>query len=93
MMPQNTHDQGAIVGRNRAGTCALLRLLRLRAQFPATGNEPMPDTNEEKEQQLERRYRVRQVTNIQASWTEKERGRAACLRCSSSSTTASRSTF
>jgi hypothetical protein len=34
----------------------------------------MPDSNEDKEQQLERRYRVRQVTNIQASWTEKERG-------------------
>jgi hypothetical protein len=34
----------------------------------------MPDTKDEQEQQLERRYRVRQVTNIQASWTEKERG-------------------
>lgn len=34
----------------------------------------MPDGNEDKEKQLERRYRVRQVTNIQASWTEKERG-------------------
>lgn len=25
-------------------------------------------------EQLERRYKVRQVTNIQASWTERERG-------------------
>ena len=34
----------------------------------------MPDANEEKEKHLEERYKVRQVTNIQASWTEKERG-------------------
>ena len=26
------------------------------------------------EQQLERSYKIRQVTNIQASWTERERG-------------------
>lgn len=31
----------------------------------------MPEKNE---QSLERRYKVRQVTNIQASWTERERG-------------------
>ena len=34
----------------------------------------MPDQNEQREEQLERRYKVRQVTNIQASWTEQERG-------------------
>lgn len=34
----------------------------------------MPDERDEKEQRLERQYRVRQVTNIQASWTEQERG-------------------
>ncbi len=33
----------------------------------------MPDQNEQREEQLERRYKVRQVTNIQASWTEQER--------------------
>lgn len=26
------------------------------------------------EQHLEKRYRIRQVTNVQASWTEQERG-------------------
>lgn len=34
----------------------------------------MSGQNEQQEQQLERSYRVRQVTNIQASWTERERG-------------------
>lgn len=35
----------------------------------------MPDTQtEQMEQQLKSRYSVRQVTNIQASWTEQERG-------------------
>jgi hypothetical protein len=29
----------------------------------------------EQSEQLERRYKVRQVTNVQASWTEQERGR------------------
>ncbi|MBV8703476.1 MAG: hypothetical protein JO118_07160 [Acetobacteraceae bacterium] len=29
----------------------------------------------EQSERLERRYKVRQVTNIQASWTEQERGR------------------
>ena len=33
----------------------------------------MPDQNEQREEQLERRYKVRQVTNIQASWVEQER--------------------
>jgi hypothetical protein len=33
--------------------------------------EAMSDQSE----QLERRYRVRQVTNIQASWVERERGK------------------
>ena len=33
----------------------------------------MPDQNEQREEQLERRYKVRQVTNIQASWAEQER--------------------
>ena len=27
-------------------------------------------------EQLERRYKVRQVTNVQASWTERERGQS-----------------
>ena len=34
----------------------------------------MPGRNEQKSQQLERQIKVRQVTNIQASWTEQERG-------------------
>ncbi len=34
----------------------------------------MPGRNEQKSEQLERQYKVRQVTNIQASWTELERG-------------------
>ncbi len=34
----------------------------------------MPDGNDQRSEQLERRYQVRQVTNIQASWTERERG-------------------
>ena len=34
----------------------------------------MSDRKDQQETQLERRYKVRQVTNIQASWTEKERG-------------------
>jgi hypothetical protein len=34
----------------------------------------MSDQNSQREEQLEHRYKVRQVTNIQASWTEKERG-------------------
>jgi hypothetical protein len=34
----------------------------------------VPDSqNEQKEQQLRSQYSVRQVTNIQASWTEQER--------------------
>jgi hypothetical protein len=35
------------------------------------GKKPMAEQSE----QLERRYKVRQVTNVQASWTEQERGR------------------
>ena len=34
----------------------------------------MADQNEQRETQLQRAYKVRQVTNIQASWTERERG-------------------
>ena len=34
----------------------------------------MSDQNDQQEQGLERRYTVRQVTNIQASWTEQGRG-------------------
>ena len=34
----------------------------------------MPDQNEQASQGLERRYKVRQVTHIQASWTEQGRG-------------------
>lgn len=34
----------------------------------------MPDGNDAQERQLERRYKVRQVTDYQASWTEKGRG-------------------
>ncbi len=34
----------------------------------------MTDQNDQREQQTQRRYQVRQVTNIQASWTERERG-------------------
>jgi hypothetical protein len=34
----------------------------------------MSDQKSQQETQLERRYKVRQVTNIQASWTERERG-------------------
>ena len=34
----------------------------------------MSEHKGQQETQLERRYKVRQVTNIQASWTERERG-------------------
>ncbi len=34
----------------------------------------MPDGNDQQEQETERRYKVRQVTDYQASWTERERG-------------------
>lgn len=34
----------------------------------------MADGNDQQEQQLERRYKVRQVTDYQASWTERGRG-------------------
>ena len=34
----------------------------------------MPDQNDAVEQRLERRYVVRQVTDYQFSWTERERG-------------------
>ena len=34
----------------------------------------MPDNNTMQEQQLERRYKVRQVTDYQASWVEQGRG-------------------
>ena len=34
----------------------------------------MADQNDQQSQRLERQYKVRQVTNIQASWTEQERG-------------------
>ena len=34
----------------------------------------MPDQRDQQEEQLKSRYNVRQVTNIQASWTERERG-------------------
>ena len=34
----------------------------------------MPGDNDQQEQQPERRYTVRQVTDYQASWTERERG-------------------
>ena len=34
----------------------------------------MPDQRDQQEDQLKSRYNVRQVTNIQASWTERERG-------------------
>ncbi len=34
----------------------------------------MAGQNEKRSEQLERQYKVRQVTNIQASWTEQERG-------------------
>ncbi len=34
----------------------------------------MSGTKDAQEQQLQRRYNIRQVTNIQASWTEQERG-------------------
>ncbi len=34
----------------------------------------MPDQKEQQEQELERQFKVRQVTHIQASWAEQERG-------------------
>jgi hypothetical protein len=34
----------------------------------------MPGQNEQQSQQLQSRYSVRQVTDIQASWVEQERG-------------------
>ena len=35
----------------------------------------MSDRNEQQSQQLQSRYNIRQVTNIQASWVEQERGK------------------
>jgi hypothetical protein len=35
----------------------------------------MPERNDEQSQGLQTRYSVRQVTDIQASWVEQERGR------------------
>ena len=37
-------------------------------------NDRQTPGNERQEEGLQRRYMVRQVTNIQASWTEQERG-------------------
>ncbi len=34
----------------------------------------MSDRNEQQAEQTKRRYKVREVTHIQASWTEQERG-------------------
>ena len=34
----------------------------------------MQQSNDQQSQGLQRRYQVRQVTDIQASWTERERG-------------------
>lgn len=34
----------------------------------------MTDSRDAAEQQLERRYKIRQVTDYQASWTERDRG-------------------
>ena len=34
----------------------------------------MADQKDQREEQLKTRYNVRQVTNIQASWTERQRG-------------------
>jgi hypothetical protein len=34
----------------------------------------MPEGNEQSEQRLERGYKIREVTHVQASWTEQERG-------------------
>jgi hypothetical protein len=34
----------------------------------------MPDQNEQRSEQSERWIKIRQVTDIQASWTEQERG-------------------
>ena len=34
----------------------------------------MPDQKEQQEQELERQFKVRQVTHIQASWAEQTRG-------------------
>lgn len=39
----------------------------------------MSDQNEQQSRQLESRYNVRQVTNIQASWTEQGRGQPGCF--------------
>ena len=46
-----------------------------RPRSSPSDTEPvMPNQNDAQEQSLERGYRVREVTNIQASWTEQERG-------------------
>jgi len=34
----------------------------------------MPDKNDQQSETLQRRYQVREVTNIQASWVEQARG-------------------
>jgi hypothetical protein len=43
-------------------------------QGAATGGAGAMAQNEQREQRLERRITVRQVTHVQASWTEQERG-------------------
>ncbi len=49
---------------------------RVDRRIGTTNREPetMPEERDEQEQQLRNRYRIRQVTNIQASWVEEERG-------------------
>jgi hypothetical protein len=43
---------------------------------------------EQAEQRTEQSLQVRQITNVQASWTERERGQPGSLRCNSSLTMA-----
>lgn len=49
---------------------------RVDRRIGTTNREPgtMPEERDEQEQQLRNRYKIRQVTNIQASWVEEERG-------------------
>ncbi len=63
--------------RPDAGTGRSAKLLASGEWSPAKEEEAygtMADQNDQRADQLARSYQVRQVTNIQASWTEQGRG-------------------
>jgi hypothetical protein len=64
------------VGRGRSRIHSPARTLRRagRRLARARATTVMTNGNEQRSEELERRYKVRQVTDIQASWVETERG-------------------